>query len=185
MESGKVIAASYLFTNVFGETNAVRGLNFLIALSAFGNLIAVLLGSSRMLRECGGQGVLPFPKFWASTEPFGTPAVPYLLKLSTTVIVILAVPAGDAFSFSKNRLDIGRERSLTVQNSGRSWDVSIFGFHLLHGNWHLSRTLEATKPGTSPTDVQSLECFAHLQHLHPSISTCHALVSAGWRCYRR
>lgn len=47
------IAASLFFTNVFGSSGAVRGLNFLIALSSFGNLIAVLIGSSRLIRECG------------------------------------------------------------------------------------------------------------------------------------
>ncbi len=47
------IAASLFFTNVFGNSGAVRGLNFLIALSSFGNLVAVLLGSSRLIRECG------------------------------------------------------------------------------------------------------------------------------------
>jgi hypothetical protein len=47
------IAASLFFANVFGSSNAVRGLNFLIALSSFGNLIAVLLGTSRLIRECG------------------------------------------------------------------------------------------------------------------------------------
>lgn len=113
MESGRVIAASYLFTNVFGETGAVRGLNALIAVSAFGNLIAVLLGSSRMLRECGRQGVLPFPKFWASTKPFGTPTGPYLLKWFTTIAVILAVPSGDAFSFSEFCPHAGETHLLT------------------------------------------------------------------------
>lgn len=49
----KQVAASLFFSHVFGSGNAVRGLNFLIALSAFGNLVAVLLGSSRLLRECG------------------------------------------------------------------------------------------------------------------------------------
>ena len=47
------IAASLFFAAVFGSSNAVKGLNFLIALSAFGNLLAVLLGSSRLIRECG------------------------------------------------------------------------------------------------------------------------------------
>ncbi|KAH7093269.1 amino acid permease-domain-containing protein [Paraphoma chrysanthemicola] len=97
--AGKTIAAGLLFTKVFGDTGAVRGLNFLIALSSFGNLVAVLLGQSRLIRECGRQGVLPFPKFWASTKPFGTPAGPYFLKWAVTVLIILAVPAGDAFSF--------------------------------------------------------------------------------------
>ena len=47
------VAASLFFEKVFGSAGAARGLNFLIALSAFGNLIAVLLGTSRLLRECG------------------------------------------------------------------------------------------------------------------------------------
>ncbi|KAL5117335.1 hypothetical protein ACEQ8H_004780 [Pleosporales sp. CAS-2024a] len=97
--AGKTIAAGLLFTKVFGDSGAVRGLNFLIALSSFGNLMAVLLGQSRLVRECGRQGVLPYPKFWASTKPFGTPAGPYLLKWTITVVIILAIPAGDAFSF--------------------------------------------------------------------------------------
>jgi amino acid transporter len=53
LREAKEIAASLFFTRVFGSGNAVRGLNFLIALSSFGNLIAVMLGSSRMVRECG------------------------------------------------------------------------------------------------------------------------------------
>lgn len=47
------VAASLFFEKVFGSAGTARGLNFLIALSAFGNLIAVLLGQSRLLRECG------------------------------------------------------------------------------------------------------------------------------------
>jgi amino acid transporter len=50
---GKTIAASLFFQHVFGPGKAVRGLNILIAISAFGNLLAVLLGSSRLIRECG------------------------------------------------------------------------------------------------------------------------------------
>lgn len=46
-------AASVFFENVFGSGGASRALNCLICLSAFGNLLAVLIGQSRMLRECG------------------------------------------------------------------------------------------------------------------------------------
>ncbi|KAE8149928.1 amino acid permease-domain-containing protein [Aspergillus avenaceus] len=94
-----VVAASLFFENVFGSNGASRALNFLICLSAFGNLLAVLIGQSRMLRECGRQGVLPFTKFWTSTRPFNTPLGPYLLKWGLTVLMILAPPAGDAFNF--------------------------------------------------------------------------------------
>lgn len=100
MKSG-VTVASLFFTNVFGHAKGVKVFNLLIALSSFGNLIAVMIGQSRVIRECGRQGVLPFPKFWASTKPFGTPAGPYLVKWGVTMVMILAPPAGDAFNFSK------------------------------------------------------------------------------------
>jgi amino acid transporter len=51
--ASKVTAASLFFENVFGNGGASRALNFLICLSAFGNLLAVLVGQSRVLRECG------------------------------------------------------------------------------------------------------------------------------------
>ncbi|RLM00401.1 hypothetical protein CFD26_108215 [Aspergillus turcosus] len=95
----KVVAASIFFQKVFGTSGASRALNFLICLSAFGNLLAVLIGQSRLLRECGRQGVLPFTKFWALTRPFRTPLGPYALKWALTVLMILAPPAGDAFNF--------------------------------------------------------------------------------------
>lgn len=46
------VTASLFFSAVFGTT-AARGLNFLITLSAFGNLISVLIGQSRAIREIG------------------------------------------------------------------------------------------------------------------------------------
>ncbi|CAK7563052.1 MAG: hypothetical protein SEPTF4163_000909 [Sporothrix epigloea] len=99
LKASSQVAASLFFQAVFGESNAVRGLNVLIALSSFGNLVAVMLGQSRVVRECGRQGVLPFPRFWSSTRPFGTPLGPYTIAYSLTVIMILAPPAGDAFNF--------------------------------------------------------------------------------------
>lgn len=93
------LAAGVFFTTVFGKGAAETALNVLILLSAFGNLLAVLIGSSRMIREIGRQGVLPFTPFWVSTKPFGTPIGPYLLKWLVTFIMIVAPPAGDAFTF--------------------------------------------------------------------------------------
>ncbi|KAF4969013.1 hypothetical protein FSARC_3667 [Fusarium sarcochroum] len=93
------IAAAVFFTSVFGTSGAVTALNVLVLLSAYGNLLAVLIGQSRMIREIGRQGVLPFTTFWVSTKPFGTPIGPYLLKWAMTFIMIVAPPAGDAFQF--------------------------------------------------------------------------------------
>ncbi|KKY32048.1 putative high affinity methionine permease [Diaporthe ampelina] len=98
VNSGTTVATLF-FRAVFGDSGAVRGLNFLVALSAFGNILASALGSSRMIRECGRQGVLPWTNFWVTTKPFGTPIGPYFVKWALTALMILALPAGDAFNF--------------------------------------------------------------------------------------
>ncbi|KFZ13115.1 hypothetical protein V501_03868 [Pseudogymnoascus sp. VKM F-4519 (FW-2642)] len=78
LESGTGVAALF-FGAVFGPGNAARGLNFLVLLSS--------------------QGVLPYPAFWASTQPFGTPLGPYAFKYVLTLLMVLAPPFGDAFDF--------------------------------------------------------------------------------------
>ncbi|KAK2042065.1 high-affinity methionine permease [Colletotrichum somersetense] len=97
--TAKEIAAAVFFTKVFGTGPADQALNFVVLLSAFGNLLATLIGASRVIREIGRQGVLPWPRFWVNTKPFGTPIGPYFLKLAMTFIMIVAPPAGDAFQF--------------------------------------------------------------------------------------
>ncbi|CAI7654903.1 unnamed protein product [Penicillium glandicola] len=99
IESSDLTTASLFFEKVFGNSGAVRGLNLLIALASFGNMIAVIIGLSRRIRECGRQGVLPWTSFWVSTKPFGTTLGPYVVIWALTALMILAVPAGDAFTF--------------------------------------------------------------------------------------
>lgn len=101
LENSELTTASLWFSNVLGSSNRVRGLNFLIALSAFGNMVSGSIGAARMIRECGRQGVLPWTSFWASTKPFGTPIGPYVFKWAITALIILAIPSGDAFNFSE------------------------------------------------------------------------------------
>lgn len=92
------LAAAMFFEAVFG-TKAAKGLPALIAVSAAGNIMAVIIGHSRMMRECARQGLVPWPHVWASTRPFGTPFAPLVLMWFLTAIVILAIPFGDAFNF--------------------------------------------------------------------------------------
>jgi len=101
IKNSDLTTAGLFFEKVFGNSGTVRGLNFLIALASFGNMIAVIIGLSRRIRECGRQGVLPWTKFWVSTKPFGTTLGPYLIVWALTALMILAVPAGDAFTFGK------------------------------------------------------------------------------------
>ncbi|KAF7159607.1 hypothetical protein CNMCM5623_004987 [Aspergillus felis] len=160
--ASKVVAAGIFFQKVFGTSSASRALNFLICLSAFGNLLAVLIGQSRLLRECGRQGVLPFTKLWTSTRPFGTPLGPYAVKWALTVLMILAPPAGDAFNFVVDLgvyptsafalvLAIGllltrrhRKRHNIPPSGYKAWDM-VVGFSIL------SNTYMVVAPWYPPT----------------------------------
>ena len=167
----KQTAASVFFQNVFGSSrSASKGLNFLICLCAFGNLVSVLIGQSRVLRECGRQGVLPFPKFWTSTWPFGTPLGPYFIKWLITIIMILAPPAGDAFNFIVDLsnypsnlfnflLAMGllitryRRRKANIPRSQfRAWDVAV-AFNILANLYMLVAPWYPPSSGATGGDV--------------------------------
>lgn len=100
--AGSLVSSVY-FTNVFGES-ALRVLNAFVAISAFGHLLGVFLAHLRSLRECGRQGILPYPEVWTSVRPFGTPVFPVFITLVVNIVVLLAPPPGDAYNFV---LDLG------------------------------------------------------------------------------
>ncbi|KAK9350632.1 Y+L amino acid transporter [Lipomyces doorenjongii] len=99
IKSGNNLAAGLFFKNTFGTEKSVKALDSLVALSALGHLIAAIVSQSRALRECGRQGVLPFPKFWVQSKPFGTPIGPLFIVWLVNTIVMIAPPAGDAYNF--------------------------------------------------------------------------------------
>ncbi|TPX14004.1 uncharacterized protein E0L32_000398, partial [Thyridium curvatum] len=149
LKAAKEVAAAVFFTKVFGRGRAEQALNVLVLLSAFGNLLAVLIGQSRIIREIGRQGVLPRTRFWVTTKPFGTPLGPYFLKWIMTFIMIAAPPAGDAFQFVISlktypdamfnfALAVGvyiiryrRKRAGLDRSEFRSWHVAVIFFILL------------------------------------------------------
>jgi amino acid transporter len=135
-ESGE-LAAALFFEAVFG-TKAAKGLPALIAVSAAGNIMAVIIGATRQIRECARQGVIPWPHVWASTKPFGTPFAPVLLKWVMTCIVILALPFGDAFDFL---VDL------------RSYPDSIFIFLMVIGIYAIR--YRRKKEGLPPAQFQT------------------------------
>ncbi|OAQ63949.1 high affinity methionine permease [Purpureocillium lilacinum] len=128
--ASKEIAASIFFRTVFGKGGAETALNVLVLLSAYGNLLAVLVGQSRLIREIGRQGVLPFTPFWVSTKPFGTPLGPYVLKWAMTFVMIAAPPAGDAFTFVV---------------SLKTYPEAMFHFALAIGLWLVRRRRSRNK----------------------------------------
>jgi amino acid transporter len=70
-----------------------------VAISAFGNVLTVTFAQARVNQELAKEGVIPFPKFWASNWPFGSPSAGLLLHFIPSFIVIIAIPFGDAYDF--------------------------------------------------------------------------------------
>ncbi|KAF2084295.1 amino acid transporter [Saccharata proteae CBS 121410] len=90
--------AAYFMLKVFG-TAAQRALSVLVAISALGNVMTVTFAVSRVNQELAKEGVIPFPRFWASSWPFGSPGAGLLLHWIPSFVVIIAVPFGDAYDF--------------------------------------------------------------------------------------
>ncbi|KAL4865253.1 hypothetical protein BDV12DRAFT_174863 [Aspergillus spectabilis] len=100
LESGAIVAAVF-FRNVFGSS-AERAMSVLVALSAFGNVLAVIFSQGRIVQELGREGVLPFSKLWASNKPFHAPAAGLFEHWLVSIIIMLAPPPGDAYNFLLN-----------------------------------------------------------------------------------
>ncbi|KAH8816509.1 high affinity methionine permease [Xylogone sp. PMI_703] len=95
--SGTTVA-SYFVGKVFGAT-AKKVISVFVALSALGNVLTVTFAQSRVNQELAKEGVIPFGRFWASTWPKGAPGAGLLLHFIPSIIVIIAIPAGDAYNF--------------------------------------------------------------------------------------
>jgi amino acid transporter len=61
--------------------------------------MTVTFAQARVNQELAKEGVIPFPKFWASSWPFGSPSAGLLLHFIPSFIVIVAIPFGDAYNF--------------------------------------------------------------------------------------
>ncbi|KAJ8473637.1 hypothetical protein ONZ45_g16219 [Pleurotus djamor] len=98
--SGRLVA-SLLFRNVYGP-RAERALSALVALSALGNVLSVIFSQGRVNQALGNEGVLPFGKIWGSNRPFNAPLAGLFLHWAICIIVIFALPPGDAYNFVIN-----------------------------------------------------------------------------------
>ncbi|KAF9048611.1 amino acid/polyamine transporter I [Panaeolus papilionaceus] len=127
-DSGSLVAVSF-FSQVYGP-RSLRYLPLLVSMSCFGNM-------ARIIREVARQGLLPYPSFFSSIKPFSTPIGPICLKGAFTVLVILTLPAKDAFNFM---VDLA------------SYPAMFFQSLLSLGIWRLRRRRPA---GVSPSPFQA------------------------------
>jgi amino acid transporter len=61
--------------------------------------MTVTFAQARVNQELAKEGVIPLPRFWASSWPFGSPSAGLLLHFIPSFIVIVAIPFGDAYNF--------------------------------------------------------------------------------------
>jgi len=93
-----ITVASYFVGRVFGSA-AQKAIAVFVALSALGNVLTITFAQSRVNQELAKEGVIPGARFWASSWPVGAPSAGLLLHFIPSFIVIVAIPAGDAYNF--------------------------------------------------------------------------------------
>lgn len=86
----QVVVAAQFFENVWGESAfASRIVPLFIGFSALGNVFAQSFAMPRVKQELAKEGVLPWPRFWASDWPFNAPSGAILLHWIFTCALIL------------------------------------------------------------------------------------------------
>jgi len=91
-ESGVTVAALFL-GKVFGN-GARRVAAGFVALSALGNIMTHTFSLSRVDQELAKEGMLPFPRFWASNWPMGAPSGSLFLTFLITFVQLAVIPFG-------------------------------------------------------------------------------------------
>ncbi|KIM37300.1 hypothetical protein M413DRAFT_448598 [Hebeloma cylindrosporum] len=120
--SGRLVAA-LLFRNVYGP-RAERALSVFVALSALGNVLSVIFSQGRVNQELGREGILPFSKFWGSNRPFNAPLAGLGLHWTVCLIVIFALPPGDAYNFVINVISY----PLSIINAAISFGIVYLAY---------------------------------------------------------
>ncbi|KAG6817244.1 hypothetical protein H0H87_011301 [Tephrocybe sp. NHM501043] len=127
--SGRLVAA-LLFRNVYGP-QAERVLSVFVAMSALGNVLAVIFAQGRVNQELGREGIIPFSKFWASNRPFNAPLTGLWLHWLVCVITMFALHPGDAYNFVINTISY----PLSVINAVISFGVIYLSRRSTPSQW--------------------------------------------------
>ncbi|KAG6829046.1 hypothetical protein H0H92_005877 [Tricholoma furcatifolium] len=137
--SGRLVAA-LLFRNVYGP-KAERVLDVFVAMSALGNVLAVIFSQGRVNQELGREGILPFSKLWASNLPFNAPLAGLWLHWLICVVTMFALPPGDAYNFVINtvRLSFASISPVLTWKKQISYPLSIINAVISFGAIYLTR----------------------------------------------
>ncbi|KAF9542046.1 high affinity methionine permease [Agrocybe pediades] len=136
--SGGRLVAALLFRNVYGPKTE-RALSVFVAMIALGNVMSVTFSQGRVNQDPGRKGILPFSKFWGSNRPFNAPLAGLLLHWAICLIVIFALPPGDAYNFVINVISY----PLSVINAAISFGILWMAVRPYLG-WPLTRAWSLT-----------------------------------------
>ncbi|KAF7760591.1 hypothetical protein Agabi119p4_11267 [Agaricus bisporus var. burnettii] len=100
VDSGRLVVA-LLMKNMWGE-KVERWVDFGVACSSLGSVLAVVFAQGRINQELGKEGVLPWSKLWASNWPFDAPFAGHSLHWFLCVLIIFFAPSGDAYNLVIN-----------------------------------------------------------------------------------
>jgi amino acid transporter len=145
-DSGELVGALFV-KEVFGYRIGGKVFSIFVAIVTIGGTIGSTVSQTRLLREVGRQGVLPYPAFWSSVRPFGTPLGPICLKYFLSLCIIILPPAGDAFNFL---LDLS------------SYPHLIFGIAVSTAVWKLRRKQQKLGLPPSPYQVMDFVVWIYL-----------------------
>lgn len=98
--SSQIIAAEF-FKHMFGERSA-KALSVFVALSAVANVFSVIFAQGRLNQALGRDSLIPFANLFASNRPFKSPMAGLIWHSIVTLILMLAPPQGDAYTFVLN-----------------------------------------------------------------------------------
>jgi len=98
--SSKEILAGTFAEIVFGPVFGKHILPLFVSLSTYGAVCAMVFSASRVMVVAAEEGYLPGSRFFCATHPrFHTPVNALIFNWIWTMVLMLAPPPGDAFSF--------------------------------------------------------------------------------------
>ena len=99
VDTHATVLAAQFFTLCFGETIGKKVIPFFIGLSAFGSVMCMVFGGSRVVFAAAREGYFPYGHFLGIANKQDGPIGALLFNMVMTLVLMLAPPPGNAYKF--------------------------------------------------------------------------------------
>lgn len=93
------VLAAQFFTMTMGETVGKHVIPVFISLSAFGSVMCMTFGASRIIFSATREGFFPFRDYLGATTSSGAPIGGLMLHMTMSLILMLGPPPGSIYQF--------------------------------------------------------------------------------------